>query len=322
MAWRSVMHRRAVEREMDEELQFHLQQLAERNAARAPEGAPHAQRDARRRFGGLDQIKEACREMRTMHPFEDFLRDIRVGSRLLLRSPVFSIVAILSLAIGIGFNSAIFSLINAVMLRTLPVPDPQQLVVAEVHNAQSNDANPRFGYPAFVDARDALKGQVTLAAATNPQNGLVATPQLTGDSEPTTGMYQLVSGEYFGMLQQTPQIGRLFGPQDNVTLGGHPVVVISDTFWTRHFNRAPTALGSELRLNGASLTIIGVTQPGFFGTTVGARTPDVWAPIMMQTAVKHFNNASTTNPGDNRRPWPPQRNIAWLSIFGRVTQPG
>jgi predicted permease len=333
MTWRSVAHRRVVEQELDEELQFHMQQLAERYAARgagsgtgagASAGLARtalAQRDARRRFGGLEQIKEACRDMRTMHPLEDFLRDVRFGLRLLLRSPVFSIVAILSLAIGIGFNSAIFTLVNAIMLRALPVPDAQQLVVATVHTPDG-ESNTRFGYPAFLDARAALKGQVALAAATNPQTGLVATPKLAGSAEPMQGTYQLVSGEYFDLLKQTPQMGRLISPQDNVTLGGHPVAVISDAFWSRHFGRSPSAIGSEVLLNNASLTIIGVTAPQFFGTTVGMRSPDVWTPIMMQAEVKHFNNASTSNPADNRRPWPPQRNILWLTVFARETQPG
>ena len=311
MAWRSVVQRRIVERELDEELQFHMQQLAER----------HGQYAARRRFGGLDQIKEACRDMRTMHPLEDFLRDIRFGARLLSRSPVFSIVAVLSLAIGIGFNSAIFTLVNAIILRALPVPDPQQLVVATV-NVPDGTSNTRFGYPAFLDARDALKDQVTVAAATNPASGVIAMPRNAGASEPQQGSYQLVSGEYFDLLKQTPQIGRLLGPQDNLTLGAHPVAVISDAFWSQRFGRSPSAIGSEVLVNNASLTIIGVTSPRFFGTTVGVRTPDVWAPIVMQAEVKHFNNASTSNPADNQRPWPPQRNIAWLTVFARETAPG
>jgi predicted permease len=311
MAWRSVLQRRVVERELDEELQFHIQQLAERDGHHA----------ARRRFGGLDQIKDACRDMRTMHPLEDFLRDIRFGTRLLSRSPVFSIVAVLSLAIGIGFNSAIFTLVNAVILRALPVPEPQQLVVATVHTPDGS-SNTRFGYPAFLDARDALKGQVALAAATNPQNGLIAMPRSAGGAEPQQGSYQLVSGEYFDLLKQTPQIGRLLGPPDNLTLGAHPVAVISDAFWSQRFGRSPAAIGSEVLVNNTGLTIIGVTSPRFFGTTVGVRTPDVWAPIVMQAEVKHFNNASTSNPADNQRPWPPQRNVAWLTIFARETAPG
>jgi predicted permease len=311
MAWRSVMQRRVVERELDEELQFHMQHLIERDGHHA----------ARRRFGGLDQIKAACRDMRTMHPLEDFLRDIRFGVRLLSRSPVFSIVAVLSLAIGIGFNSAIFTLVNAIILRALPVPEPQQLVVATVHTPDGT-SNTRFGYPAFLEARDTLKGQVALAAATNPQNGLIAMPRSASGAEPQQGTYQLVSGEYFDLLKQTPQIGRLLGPPDNLTLGAHPVAVISDAFWSQRFGRSPSAIGSEVLVNNASLTIIGVTTPRFFGTTVGVRTPDVWAPIVMQAEVKHFSNASTSNPADNRRPWPPQRNIAWLTVFARETAPG
>lgn len=256
-----------------------------------------------------------------MRPLEETVRDLRFGARLLSRSPAFSIVAVLSLAIGAGFNSAIFTLVNAIVLRSLPVPNSQQLVVATVHTPDGA-SHMRFGYPAFLEARDALQGRVSVAAATNPQNGVIAVPGTAGAAEPQQGNYQLVSGEYFEMLQQRPQIGRLLGPPDNLTLGAHPVAVISDAFWSQRFGRSPSAIGREVRVNNASLTIVGVTGPRFFGTTVGVRTPDLWAPIVMQAEVRHFNNASASNPADNRRPWPPQRNIAWLTVFARQTATG
>ncbi|MGH9162131.1 MAG: ADOP family duplicated permease [Vicinamibacteraceae bacterium] len=313
------MRRRAVERELNEELQFHLQQLAERYADTGCD-ARSAAHEASRRFGGLDQVKEGCREMRTMHPFEDFLRDVRFGLRLLVRSPVFSIVAVLSLAIGIGFNGAIFTLVNAIILRSLPVPNPDQLMVVEVQQPPF-DPTQRFGYPTFLEARDALAGEVTLAAATGIHRGLLATPGPGHSGEPMQGRYQLVSGEYFELLRQTPQIGRLLGQQDNLQLGGHPVAVISDAFWSGRFARSPTAIGTSVVLNGTALTIVGVTAPKFFGTTLDDHAPDVWAPVMMQAVVHHSGNASF-GPGDGEKPWPPQRNIAWLNLFARVTAAG
>jgi hypothetical protein len=320
MAWRSFVRRRAVERELNEELQFHLQQLAERYArsGRDPGSAAH---EAGRRFGGLDQVKEDCRDMRTMHPFEDFLRDVRFGLRLLLRSPVFSIVAILSLAIGIGFNSAIFTLVNAIILRSLPVPNPHQLRVAEVQQPPF-DPTQRFGYPTFLQARDAVAGEVTLAAATGNHRGLLATPGPGHSGEPMQGRYQLVSGEYFELLQPTPQIGRLLGPQDNLQLGGHPVAVISNAFWSRHFAQSPTAIGTSVVLNGTALTIVGVTAPKFFGTTLDEHALDVcvsygscWQRVCCsRSLVARSVSSSPVRPADCCSPWRAAQQIGWISI--------
>ena len=120
-----------VERELDDELRFHFEQMAQHEAARGAD-ADDAYHEARRRFGGMNQVKEACRDMRTLRPMEHFLQDLRFGARLLARSPVFTLVAVLSLALGIGANSAIFSVINAVVLRPLPVESPDELLLARV----------------------------------------------------------------------------------------------------------------------------------------------------------------------------------------------
>jgi predicted permease len=119
------------------------------------------------------------------------------------------------------------------------------------------------------------------------------------------------------VLRQTPQLGRLIQPADNVQVGGHPVVVISDGFWRSHFQASPAVVGSQMTINGAGFTIIGVAERGFFGTVVSVGHPDVWIPFMMQPAVRYASNASNTN-GDSAKPWPPQGEISWLNVFVRV----
>jgi predicted permease len=245
--------------------------------------------------------------------FSDFIQDVRFGLRLLRRSPVFTLVAVSSLAFGIGGAAAVFSLLNAIVLRSLPVEDPGRLFVAERH--RPDEVNPRFGWPEIQRLRDDLAGKAELAAASS-----VATMQLKPEraTSPERGSVQLVSGEYFSVLRQTAQAGRLLTPDDNRQLDGHPVVVISHGYWQRSLGGAANAVGQTLAVNGAAFTIVGITAPAFFGTTVSMRGVDVWAPIAMQSASRYGGNVSSNNDGDTRKPWAPQENVEWLSVFARV----
>jgi predicted permease len=320
-ALRSFIGHRAAERELDDELRFHFEQMQAYEGARATHHAAPANDvylRTRRRFGGFDQVKEACRDMRTLKPLEDFLKDLRFGARLLVRGPVFSIVAILSLALGIGATSAIFSLINAIVLRELPVENAHELYLAQ--SVRRDEVSSRFSWPAFEAARDMVAGRAEMAAVSSiramqlaPTTGGSATPQ------PESGRGQLVSGEYFRLLRQRPQVGRLLEQTDNQIVGQHPVAVISDAYWTRKFGRAADVVGRGLTVNGTLFTIIGVTRPEFFGTTVEARNPDVFLPIMMQQNVRYMGNMSNID-GDINKPWPPQREIAWLAWFVRMPE--
>lgn len=215
----------------------------------------------------------------------EFVKDVRFGGRLLRRSPGFAAVAILSLGLGIGGATAVFTLVNAIVLRTLPVPNAGELAQAQTVEP-GQDHGDLFSGPAFEHARDELAARRLgeLFAATS-----VAGVQLQadGDVAPARGNVQLVSGEYFAALRQQPERGRLFTATDNRSVGAHPVAVVSDGFWRRRLNAAPDAVGRTLAINGAAFTIIGVTRPGFFGTTVALRAPDVWVPYMMQPVVSH-----------------------------------
>src|SRR3954465_2615093 len=174
----------------------------------------------------------------------EFFNDLRYGARLLWRSPGFASVAVLSLGLGIGGATAVFSLVNAIVLRTLPVPDPQQLFQAR-SLAPGRDFGDIFSAPTLGHARDELasRGAGELFAATS-----VAGMQLQPDGEAigARGNVQLVSGEYFPALRQQPQMGRLLAPADNTTVGGHAVAVVSDGYWRRHLNAAPDAIGRPL----------------------------------------------------------------------------
>jgi predicted permease len=246
----------------------------------------------------------------------EFFRDLRYGARLLRRSAGFTFTAVLSLGLGIGGATAVFSLVNAIVLRTLPVPDPQQLFVAEVRSA-SHDHGELISGPTFEHARDELASRkVGEAFAATGAVGMQLQPD--GDSAPGRGSVQLVSGEYFNVLRQQPQVGRLLNPSDNRVVGGHPVAVISDGYWRRRLNGLPDAVGRQIAINGNSFTIVGVTRPRFFGTTLSLRGPDVWIPYVMQPVVRYSSNASNSGDSDPRKPWPPQAQIEWLNVFARV----
>ncbi len=188
---------------------------------------------------------------------------MRVAFRLLARSPIFSLVAILSLAIGIGANAAIFTLINALVLRDLPVPEPDRLFIV---NVVLSEVGERFSYPAFTQSRDQLAGRAELCAMSTIVRMQLVPRAASETPAAESGWVQLVSGEWFDVLRQRPELDRLLTPDDNRHLGAHPVAVISDGYWSRRYGRSASALGSEITVNNVAFTIVGVTSPTFFGT--------------------------------------------------------
>jgi predicted permease len=241
---------------------------------------------------------------------ERFVQDVLYSLRIIRRNPAFATIAILTLALGIGINSAIFSLFDAVLLRLLPVRDPQQLYLLQ--ETGPNASSEAVSFPMFQRFREALKGAADILALTKPAP--LHTRIGGGALEPVTG--QLVSGEFFSVLGVRPALGRLLTPDDNRSLGQHPVAVISYSYWQRRFGGNPGVLGSILPLNGAHFTIVGVGEPGFFGVSVG-ESPDVWLPLLMQAEVRYAQNAWSSN-ADTRKPWPPQEGIRWLDAVIRV----
>src|SRR6185436_7966600 len=194
-----------------------------------------------------------------------FVQDIRYAVRTLVKTPAFTIVVVLTLALGIGANTAIFSLTDQVLLRLLPVKSPEQLVVLDGPGAFTGRTfnNGTFSYPMYRDFRD----QNTVFDGVLARFPAPLTLMTNGQAERVNG--ELVSGNYFDVLGIRAHIGRAFTPDDDRTPGGHPVVMLGYNFWTRRFAADPSVLNRTVTLNGLPMTIVGVAPPGFFGIVVG-----------------------------------------------------
>ena len=236
--------------------------------------------------------------------------NIRLALRTLFKSPFITFVAILSLALGIGANSAIFSLFDQMLLRPLPVPHPEELVNFKTPGpkpgsnscSQAGGCDEIFSYPMFRDLEKAQTSFTGIAAHRN-FGGSVG---YQGTSLSSDGL--LVSGSYFPVLGLTPALGRLFTPEDDKTIGNHFVVVLAYDYWRNRFNLDPNILNQSLLINGQSMTVVGVAPRGFRGTVLGD-IPDIFVPITMRGLMSPGFNGF-----ENRRNY-------WVYAFGRL-KPG
>jgi predicted permease len=309
MSWLGrLFGRKALERDLDKELQFHID-AAVADHMRAGLTREAALRRARIEVGGLEQVKEFTRDARGTRWVEDLIADTRYALRGMLRSPAFSAAAILTLAVGIGANTAVWSIVEALVLRSLPLDRPEQLRAVRRDGVEPGVY--RISHPLFRKMAASLPDSTKLAAMT-PITRAYAT---IGES-PEPVAIQLVSGEWFSLLGVRPTVGRLIGPEDSRDLGGHPVAVISAAFWRSRFGADPKVVGKSLLINGTPLTIVGVAGEGFVSLTVG-QPVSVWAPIMQQHEIRYKGNASTSN-ADNEKAWVPQNGISWLTLVTRV----
>jgi len=278
-----------VQREVDEELSFHLQ-MRERKLVAEGMDPDAARAEALRQFGDFPAVRDSCvtldedRErtaVRANH-LDAIWQDLRYALRMLRRNPGFTAVVVLTLALGIGANTAIFTLIDAVILRNIPVAHPEQLVAIgnTARTGSLSQGSPRtdlFSYPLYRDLRERNTVLTGLAASGR-------TPRLdmrVGGGELYHPRARFVSSNYFEVLGVTAGAGRTFDVNADAAIGGAPVMVISDGYWTRRFDRDPRVLGQTVTINGAGFTIIGVTRPGYQGEIVGQNT-DVWVPLSMQ----------------------------------------
>ncbi len=238
-------------------------------------------------------------------------QDVRYGLRMLRRNPGFAIVAVLTLALGIGANTAIFSLINAVLLKSLAVQDPQQLVIVG-DPAMANSTSigtPRtdiYSYPLYRDLRDGNDVFSGMAASGQEHRVAVETPGSGVVTEDAT--VNLVSGNYFSVLGVFPFRGRSLAPEDDRAKSSNPVAVVSYEFWIRKLAENPAVIGQTVRLNKNPYVIIGIAAPGFFGDTVDEKQ-DFWVPMSMQPQMM---------PG---RPWLDDIHASWLRVMARL-KPG
>ena len=240
--------------------------------------------EARRRvgveFGGIGARKDDIREALGLRLVDELTSDLRYAFRQLRQSPAFTIAAVLSLALGIGANTAIFTMLDALMWRALPVRNPESLLV--VGRTTGAGFLTGFTYPQF-DAMRARPDVVELAGYSSADFAVRVTVEDQGQPEPPVDA-QLVSGNFFSLLGIAARVGRLIDPGDDRTPNGHQVTVLGHGYWERRFGADPAAVGRTLSIAGRPFTIIGVAPREFTGVDVGL-VPDLFIPTMMQAVV-------------------------------------
>jgi predicted permease len=285
MMWlKRLFSRRRLYGDLSEEIREHLEEKIEELVAGGM-SRKEAAGVARREFGNVTLTQENSREVWGWPFIEDFFMDIRYGLRTLARNPGFTAVAVLTLALGIGANTAIFSLMNAILLRTLPVNNPSQLVLfgagkwGGIMDEVPNRGWQLFSYPFYrqVQRDNSVFSDVT--AISNMPNEVHGTIGEGSEAEAINA--RLVSGTYFSVLGVNPILGRTFTDEDDRTPGSSPVAVASYVWWKRRFGGDPAIIGKKMSIGSTVYTVIGVTPEEFFGTTVG-ESPDVWIPLSME----------------------------------------
>src|SRR4030095_2307457 len=226
--------------------------------------------------------------MQTYRWEDAMIQDLRFGVRMLLKQPGFTFIAVLTLALGIGGNTAIFSLLDVVLLKSLPVEEPDKLVLfGRGEDIGYTDGFPNkrwdlFSYPFYEEVRQRNEVFSEVAAVMSiprSPHGVLNTNGASGEAEKLN--LQLVSGTYFSVLGVNASLGRAFTEADDQTAGEQPVAVISYAWWERRWGGDPAAVGKTISIGQTSYTIIGVAPKEFFGTTVG-QAPDVWVPLAME----------------------------------------
>lgn len=301
----AIFHRRQTEDELDEELRTHVERRAQ-DLGRLGLTPVDAERRARIEFGGHEKFKEECREALRTRLLETFLADLRFAARTLRNSPGFAAVALLTLALGIGANTAIFTLLDQILLRSLPVKDPRELVLLDLvgHDYGNSSGDSVLSYPLYRDFEE--RNEVFSGMFCHRFTS--ASLSFGGQAEGVR--IELVSGTYFPVLGVRPAVGRVLTPDDDRVRNGEPLVVLSHAFWKQRFGEDRGIVGKTLLVNNHNMTVVGVAQPGFDGVEPD-RAANLFVPIMMQEA---FMGARTI-------PLLTDRRTRWTQAFGRL-KPG
>lgn len=293
MRLRALVNRSAVERELAEELRFHVDRQIERYVDSGMD-RDEARRRAQLEFGGLEQVKEEYRDTLGVRLLEDLWRDIRYGLRTMFRTPGFAATAIISIALGVGANTIVFSVVNALVLKPLPVSDPDRVVfVQRVGSFVSHS------FPFYRDLRDR---NVTFEGLAGYR---ITMMEVEANQSATHEWGYLATGNYFDLLGVTPAVGRFFGQADDVAPGASPYAILSHDYWHRRFGGSPSVVGSAIRINRLPYTVLGVAPADFYGTEVFYR-PDIWVPMSMQAQIEVGN------------PWLENRNTSNTWVIGRL----
>jgi hypothetical protein len=267
----ALLRRSSADAELQREIEIHIQQLTN-EAITAGMTEVEARALAIREFGPIDQIKEKGRDTRRVNWIQDFVQDVRYGVRMLRQSPAFTAIVVITLALGICANTAIFSIVDAVLLRSLPYRDPDQLVLLFDVPLDRPDALSGISYRDFTQCR--AQNRVFSEMAGNTFHDLT----LTGAGEPTIVNTADVTPEIFPLLNAEPLLGRTLLPEDGKR-GAAPVVVLSENLWRSRFGSYPGLIGRSVALDMRSFTIVGIL-PASFRYPEGAAHQDVWISVM------------------------------------------
>ncbi len=302
--FRALFRKSQLDADMVEEMRAHIELRTQENieAGLNPEEARNA---ALRQFGRTESIQETCRDQRGVTWLENLVHDVRYGARQLRRNPGFTAAAVLTLALGIGANTAIFTVANALLFRSLPVREPEELVQAVVAD-DSGRPEYTFSFPLYEQLRDGAHGLSGLFAAGGiGLKDTLVVPSL-GNTETEYVRGQPVSGNFFSVLRVPPLIGRTITSEDDRPQQPQAVAVISHSYWQRRFGADPSVIGKPVTFKGLPFNIVGVTPPGFFGFQPG-ENPDLWWPIQMAPQVDRDPNG-----------WRLKEGSSWLRLMGRL----
>ncbi|HYW72281.1 MAG TPA: ABC transporter permease [Pyrinomonadaceae bacterium] len=310
-----LLRKNRVEQEMDDEMRFHLLMRTRQNIERGMR-PDEAEREARRRFGNVGRIKDLARDIKGGGFMETLLQDLRYGARMLRKRPGFTFIALVTLSLGIGVNTALFTVFNVFVLQPLPVKDPHSLVEIRGVNQRGYREN-LFSYLDYLDYRRHSRTLAGLALWS--KLGVTAGDMRSGRDDVSWlreefgyVSAEIVTANYFTALGAEMALGRGFLEEEDRTPLARPVTVLSYFFWQRHFNGDPNVIGKTIKLAGRPFTVVGVTAKEFIGATPGA--PAAWIPLMMHDAV-------VTAGMRNHKRWLTERDADEFLMIGRL-KPG